>query len=207
MDPCPSPARGRPQHVAGSFGPRPERRSEGAQGIPPPVQKGNFKSEERPEPSTPMGSAAPRPCTYCWATNPPGLECCQACHRALPKLELGAAANPRLSPDPLSDLSPGRWGPIGPLSAILGPRAALYFSLGLASTLVGVFLLFLASVFNPAAGTSMSSCSIRSLCSQVSVLHLTFLGVGGALIALGILSWVYAAHRSARESPWMNLSP
>jgi hypothetical protein len=98
-------------------------------------------------------------------------------------------------------------GPMGPLTSVLGPRGAFYFALGVASAVVGIFLLVWASLSDVIVGAMGTGCATDPVCADASPVHVVFLVIGGALIALGVIAGAYALHRGVRGAPWMTLPP
>jgi hypothetical protein len=109
--------------------------------------------------------------------------------------------------DPLYHLTQGRMGPIGPLTSVLGPQGAVYFALGTASAVVGIFLLVWASLIDVIVGATGTGCATNPLCADAPALHVIFLVIGGGLIALGVTVGVYAFRGGVRGGPWMTLPP
>jgi hypothetical protein len=91
------------------------------------------------------------------------------------------------------------------MTAVLGPSGALWFSLGIAGAVMGVFLLVASSLVALIAGSS--ACSMNTLCATAPELRLIFLATGALLLILGIVSLVHAFQRGAFRTPWMQLPP
>ena len=91
------------------------------------------------------------------------------------------------------------------MTAVLGPSGAIWFSLGIAGAVGGIFLLATSSFVALLAGSS--ACAMNSVCATAPELRIIFLATGVSILALGIASLAHALRRGAFRSPWTQLPP
>ena len=139
-----------------------------------------------------MSVATPdRFCPYCGATNPPGYNFCQQCHRALPGTDPPSPGPPSTPPDSFQLVTAQRSGSSTTISVGRGAAGLLFMYIGIPLILVGIFLLIGASVAAQGAATFNQACSMNSLCTPAPDPS-GALAAGGVLVLLiGILLAAY----------------
>ena len=152
-------------------------------------------------------SAAWKHCPGCGATNPSSATYCQQCQQALPSPGVVSRGSTPPSTDPLSLLEGRRIGPVGPLGAVLGGAGLLWFALGIAMAIIGIFLLVAATLVVLVANASDQNCSMNLLCATSPGLHVAFVVTGLLALLIGIVLIIYGFHRSLRRSSWLTLPP
>jgi hypothetical protein len=152
-------------------------------------------------------SVSPGRCPFCGATNPSWYTSCQRCHKALPAPGAVARPSPPTSTDPLAPRAGGQFVPIGPLGAMLGGAGIVWFSLGIASVVVGIFLLVAGSLVALIGGFTGQTCAMNPFCLFSTALHVFFVISGLLLVLAGIALMAFGFHRNVNRPSGMTLPP
>jgi ABC-type Na+ efflux pump permease subunit len=90
---------------------------------------------------------------------------------------------------------------------LYGTGGILWFSLGIAAVVVGIFFLIAGSFVVILFGPSSPGCATDPLCAASPALHILFVAVGVLFLVLGIYGFVHGSRRSMTRSTWLSLPP
>jgi hypothetical protein len=138
-------------------------------------------------------------CPFCGATNPPGFNFCQQCHKPLPGTgPLSPGASPPPPPDSFRLVTTQQSAYGTTINVGRGAAGLLFIYLGIPFLLLGIGLLIGASVAAAGAASYDSTCAMISGCTPAPDISggLAAGGVVILLIAIVLIGYGFSQYRS-----------
>lgn len=152
-------------------------------------------------------TARPGYCPFCGAVAPSWYTACPRCHRALPSGGPSPADRPAAGTDPLAPWAGDRFVPIGPLGALFGRAGIVWFSLGIAGIVVGIFLLVGGSLIGLVFSATGQACSVDPLCTVTGALRIVLVVTGLLVFLAGFGAIAYGFRQRSDGGPSLTLPP